>query len=97
MCGAIPRRGLRRLLRAAGFRPVYATYWNAVLFPLMVLTRKLLPRSTARSDVKLYPRSVEALCRAATGLETALLRAAVRLPFGGSMLAVAAKGAATNG
>ena len=67
--------GLRRLLQAVGFRPVYVSYWNAMLFPLMVITRKLFPgRSGAASDVKLYPRPVEMLCRAATALETALLR-----------------------
>ncbi len=37
-------KGLIRLLEAAGFRMVYATYWNAVLFPLMVITRKFLPK-----------------------------------------------------
>src|SRR6201987_3722547 len=42
-----PRRytttGLRPLLTAVGFRLVYISYWNAVLFPLMVVTRKLFP------------------------------------------------------
>ena len=85
--------GLRRLLKAVGFRPVYISYWNAVLFPLMVITRKLFPEGHgAGSDVKLYPQSVEMLCRAATGLETALLRRGVGLPFGGSILAIAVKG-----
>jgi 3-polyprenyl-4-hydroxybenzoate decarboxylase len=60
-----------------------------------VLTRKLLARgSAATSDVKLYPASVEALCRAATGFERALLRRGWRFPFGGSLIAVAAKQAA---
>ncbi len=85
--------GLRRLLKAVGFRPVYVSYWNAALFPLMVITRKLFPGGReVGSDVKLYPRSVEMLCRAATALETALLRRGVGLPFGGSILAIAVKG-----
>jgi SAM-dependent methyltransferase len=85
--------GLRRLLKAVGFRPVYISYWNALLFPLMVIARKLVPRDHGVvSDVKLYPHSVEMLCRAATALEAALLRRGVRLPFGGSILAVAVKG-----
>jgi SAM-dependent methyltransferase len=84
---------LRRLLQAVGFRPVYISYWNAVLLPLMVITRKLVPENHGVvSDVKLYPRSVELVCRAATRLETALLRRGVRLPFGGSILAIAIKG-----
>jgi SAM-dependent methyltransferase len=86
------RRGVARLLDAAGFRVVFLSYWNMLLFPIMVLTRKLLPCGTAAaSDVRLYPAPVEALCRAATAFETALLRRGVRLPCGGSVIAVAAK------
>jgi len=86
------RGGIARLLAAAGFRLLFASYWNMVLFPIMVLTRKLLPSgSRAASDVRLYPAPVEALCRAATGIERALLRRGLRLPCGGSVIAVAAK------
>ena len=85
--------GLRRLLTPVGFRLLYISYWNAVLFPLMVVTRKLFPEDHRMiSDVKLYPRSVDMLCRAATTLETALLRRGIGLPFGGSILAIAIKG-----
>ncbi len=85
--------GLRRLLTAVGFRLVYISYWNAVLFPLMVITRKLFPEDYGIfSDVKLYPRSADMLCRAATVIETALLRRGIGLPFGGSILAIAVKG-----
>ncbi len=53
-------KDLARLLREVGFRPVYVSYWNAILFPLMVLTRKFLPGGEqAGSDVRLYPRPVE--------------------------------------
>lgn len=86
------RRGVAHLLQAAGFRLVFASYWNIVLFPIMVLTRKLLPKGRgAVSDVRLYPAPVEALCRAATGAERAFLRCGMRFPFGGSVIAVAAK------
>jgi SAM-dependent methyltransferase len=92
------RRRLARLLQAAGFRLLFASYWNIVLFPIMVLTRKLMPAGKgATSDVRLYPVPVEALCRAATGLERALLRCGVRFPFGGSLIAVAAKPATEGG
>jgi SAM-dependent methyltransferase len=91
-------KGLCRLLQTVGFDPLYVSYWNAVLFPLMVITRKLFPGDHgAASDVKLYSRPIEVLCRAATGLETVLLRAGLRLPFGGSVLAVAAKGGVADG
>jgi SAM-dependent methyltransferase len=84
------RRRLVRLLESAGFHVLLATYWNTILFPVMVLTRKLLP-SAAGSDVRLHPPLVEALCRAAAGIEHAWLGKGRRLPFGGSLLAVAAK------
>ena len=84
---------VRRLLEAVGFRPVYISYWNALLLPLIVIARKLVPgHRGVISDVKLYPRSVEMVCRAATVLEAALLRRGTRLPFGGSILAIAVKG-----
>jgi SAM-dependent methyltransferase len=85
-------------LRLAGFCPVYTSYWNAVLFPLMVLTRKLLPgRRGEGSDVHAYARPIEALCRAAMAIEGGLLRAGIRLPFGGSVVAVARKEGTVNG
>jgi SAM-dependent methyltransferase len=84
------RRRLVRLLESAGFRVLLATYWNTILFPVMVLTRKLLPSGDG-SDVRLHPPAVEALCRAATGIEHAWLERGRRLPFGGSLITVAAK------
>jgi SAM-dependent methyltransferase len=84
--------GLCRLLQVTGFRPIYVTYWNVVLFPLMVITRKLFPGNPATaSDVKLYPRVIDLLCRAAMAIEVALLRAGLRFPFGGSIIAVAVR------
>jgi hypothetical protein len=41
--------------------------------------------------VRLYPAPIEALGRAATGFERTLLRRGVRFPFGGSLIAAAAK------
>lgn len=85
------RKEVLALLRAAGFRPLFASYWNTLLFPLMVATRKLLPGAPARSDVGPQPAWVEAICRAATAIERGLLSIGIPLPFGGSVLAVAAK------
>jgi len=91
-------KGLCRLLEISGFRVVSATYWNALLFPFMVITRKLLPkRGSAASDVTEYPRLVDSMCRAATALETTLLRRGLRLPFGGSVIAIATKGGSARG
>lgn len=92
------KSGLSRLLCAFGFRPVYLSYWNALLFPLMVLTRKLVPgNDRAGSDVMIYPRPVDLLCRSAAAVETRLLQAGIRLPFGGSILAIAAKEGGVDG
>jgi SAM-dependent methyltransferase len=90
------RREIVALLRGAGFRPIFASYWNMILFPVMVATRKLLP-SGSGSDVRPQPAIVEAVCRAATALERGLLRAGIRLPFGGSVLAVATKSENAHG
>jgi SAM-dependent methyltransferase len=86
------RSGIAGLLQAAGFRVAFAGYWNMLLFPLMVLTRKLLPENPVpTSDVRSYSAPVEAVCRAATTMERVLLRRGIRLPFGGSVIAVATK------
>ena len=82
------RRGVLRLLEQSGFSAVYASYWNTFLFPVMALQR-LLPRSAQpESDVHLYPQPIETLFGTLLSCETALLRAGVRAPFGGSVLAV---------
>ena len=86
------RGRIARLPRGAGFRPLYASYWNFLLFPIMVITRKLLPGGGDNaSDVKAYSAPIEALCRAATGFERALLKRGWRFPFGGSLIAIAGK------
>jgi SAM-dependent methyltransferase len=92
------RGRLARLLHAAGFRLLFASYWNTVLFPIMVATRKLVPQGRrATSDVRLYPAPAEALCRVVMGLERAVLRRRMRFPFGGSLIAVAAKQGVVGG
>ena len=78
---------LSNLLHSAGFDIIYIAYWEAVLCPFMVVTRKL--SSGIASDVKLYTRPIDVLWRSTTRLETALLRKGIRLPFGGSVIAIA--------
>ncbi|GGF00086.1 SAM-dependent methyltransferase [Aliidongia dinghuensis] len=82
---------IRTRLRAAGFAQVHTTYWNSLLFPLMVLRRKLVKTEGAASDVALLPAPIEFLFRSAMGIENLLLRCGIALPFGGSVLAVAIK------
>ncbi len=85
------RRRLSRMLEAAGFAAIRTTYWNTLLFPLMVLRRTLWQSGTRTSDVMLYPAPVEACFRAVMRFETMLLKRGVVLPFGGSVLATAVK------
>jgi len=85
--------GVRRLLAGAGFTCIRASYWNTLLFPLMVLRRKLAWRTSAlpASDVALLPEPVEALFGLIVRTEAAILGLGLRLPFGGSVLATAIK------
>jgi len=84
---------VRELLAAAGFTAIRTGYWNTLLFPLMVLRRKLGWRKGAShgSDVAELPAPVEAAFRLAVRIEAALVGLGLRLPFGGSVLATAVK------
>lgn len=85
------RRRLSHMLRAAGFSVVRTTYWNTLLFPLMVLRRGLSRGNAATSDVMPYPTAVETAFRRILRLERQLLDRGIVLPFGGSILATAVK------
>ena len=80
----------RALLAAHGFRILRASYWNTLLFPLMILHR-LIERPEAPSDVRDYPGWLDALFSAALAIERAAIFAGLRLPFGGSLILVAAR------
>jgi SAM-dependent methyltransferase len=80
---------LARLLGRAGFGEIRSTYWNTLLFPLMVLRRKLFRGGS--SDVMVYPAPLELMFRALLRLETWALSAGWALPFGGSVLVRAVK------
>jgi len=84
---------VRRLLAAAGFTAIRTSYWNSLLFPLMVLRRKLGWRkgTAPASDVAMLPVPVEAAFRLVVRIEAALVGLGLRLPFGGSVLATAVK------
>lgn len=83
-------KNIRELLTAAGFVDVETTYWNTILFPLMVLHR-ILCSKTDDSDVRLYARPVEAIFRTIMRFETFILSRGFRLPYGGSVIATAIK------
>ena len=78
----------RALLAGHGFRVVKSSYWNTLLFPLMLLHR-LTERDDAASDVREFPRWLDALFSAALAIERAAISAGLSLPFGGSLMIVA--------
>lgn len=83
-------RELTAKLSALGFRDIGATYWNSLLFPLIVARRKLLPAPKTGGDVTVYPPALEAVGRALMAVEHGWLRLG-RLPFGSSIFAVATR------
>ncbi len=80
----------RGLLAGAGFTVLKASYWNTLLFPLMLLHR-LTERDDAPSDVRDFPRWLDVLFSTALAVERGAIGAGLSLPFGGSLLIVAAR------
>ena len=81
------RSGAIKLFEGAGFRIVFGSYWNTILFPLMVLQRKLAS-STGASDVRPFHPLVNNAFKTCLGAERLLIRRGVPLPYGGSVLLV---------
>jgi ubiquinone/menaquinone biosynthesis C-methylase UbiE len=82
------RAQLQAWMRRAGYRGVRITYWNTLLFPVMVLHRKL-GNQDGPSDVRRVAPPVDAICRALMWIENRWLRWGMMLPFGGSVLVTA--------
>lgn len=76
----------RALLQTAGFQHIQTRYWNSLLFPLMLLQRKLLANhDDAASDVAAFSPFLDATLHGITRIERHL----PALPFGGSVLVTA--------
>lgn len=86
------RSRLKRQLRLAGFERVWCSYFNTLLFPVIVavtLTKRLLfPREMYRSDVAPLGNWPNEILYRLFAFERYLLRWG-RLPVGASLLAVA--------
>lgn len=87
------RTGARELFERHGFRVMFSSYWNTILFPLMVARRKLSASSSA-SDVRRFPPLVNNAFKTCLAAERALIQREVPLPFGGSILLIAQRPAA---
>jgi SAM-dependent methyltransferase len=76
------------MLRQAGFEGIRARYWNGLLFPVMLVQRKIMVRDDAVSDVAPFPPWLDAILHGMTEFER---RLPFPLPVGGSVLAIAEK------
>lgn len=83
-------------LQGAGFAETRPRHWNSLLLPLMVLQRKILKRDEgAKSDVQPFPPWLDASLFAVCQAESALMRAGLSFPLGGSVLATARRAGTT--
>lgn len=76
------------LLERHGFHVLFSTYWNTVLFPLMMLRRKVLP-DPGKSDVDPFHPWVNGIFKSCLAAERFLTDKRIPLPFGGSVLLIA--------
>ena len=79
------------LLRTAGFAARKTTHWNALPFPVVFAKRKLFRKPTDTSDVKEYPKVVDAAFGGLMALEHAWVKAGGRWAWGTSVFGVARK------
>ncbi len=86
------RKSLKRHLQGAGFRALRCSYFNTILFPLIVaviLSKRLFrPRDMYRSNIEAVPGWENAILTRLFALEAPLLRSA-RFPFGMSLVVIA--------
>ena len=79
-------RGLRRVAAAAGWEPIWGTYFNTLLLPPIALVRTLRRRSHDDSpELELAPRVLNGALSLPMRLEARLLGAGLRLPAGVSI------------
>ena len=79
-------RETRTMLEDAGFHVRHLRYWNSLLLPLMIAQRKILARSSRRSDVAAFPPWLDRILHGVTEFER---RLPLSFPAGGSVLAIA--------
>ena len=81
-----------RMLTDAGFHGVTTHYWNGLLLPLMVLQRKVMASAPeGQSDVVAFPPWQDRMLFGITEVERQLARLQLRMPAGGSVLAIATR------
>jgi ubiquinone/menaquinone biosynthesis C-methylase UbiE len=90
------RREVAGKLARAGFAQTRPRHWNSLLLPLMFVQRRFLKRDeAATSDVQPFPPWLDASLFAVCQAESALMRAGLSFPLGGSVLATARRAGTT--
>ena len=77
------------LLKNAGFKIEYATFWNMILFPILLVKRKLI--KSENSDVDDMNPMLNRILFSITRIELFLTKMKISLPFGSSIFVVARK------
>ncbi len=85
------RPEIAALFSAAGFAEGRTTHWNALPFPVVWAKRKLFRTRADSSDVKEYPRFIDAGFGGLMAVEQAWLRAGGRWAWGTSVFGAARK------
>jgi SAM-dependent methyltransferase len=83
------QKELKSKLTSAGFDVIYMTGFVSLLFPAMFLSRKL-PHKEKSAELQL-PKALNKALSLIMKIEFQLLKAGIRFPFGGSIIAVAQK------
>ena len=85
----VTRPEVAQMLAASGFEPLFLSYWNMFLFPLLVIKRKIVGGTEGVSDVKPFPPLVNMIFTGLMWIEGQAMAAGIPLPFGSSVLVVA--------
>ncbi|MCU0858376.1 MAG: class I SAM-dependent methyltransferase [Pontiellaceae bacterium] len=79
------------ILRDTGYDILYCSYWNSLLFPLVILRRKVFSPPESGSDVKSYGRVSTVFFNAVMMMERIWLRAGWTFPCGVSIIVAGGK------
>ena len=85
------KRQLIGLVQDAGLVIRYATYWNCILLPVMILRRLVFQSKDGESDLRRPNQVQQFIGQLALRIEARALKSERSLPFGGAVLVVVEK------
>lgn len=85
------KKELTSILQRAGFEIRYCSYWNAILFPLIILRRKVFSFRETESDVKSCGRFLTTLFDTVMAVERVWLHSGKTFPCGVSVVIIGGK------